>query len=145
MSAREIFSSGRKILDAILVSNGFIFEETASGSSSGGDFVSGRYVRGDRSLEIHFRFSLGLVTYRVRELSTDHESYMRAMLGTRGGNRYPGFSDDPLDAFRALLFDLEHFCEDFLSGPGEEFSRCVDAVESEKKNPGFARMTKFES
>jgi len=66
----------------------FVFEKT--GSSSGGRFAFGRYVRGDRSLELHFRFTLGLVTYQIGDASLDHESYMRA-LGVYGQNAYPDF------------------------------------------------------
>ena len=30
-----------------------------------------------------------------------------ALLAPNGGNKFPGFSDDPLDAFRDLAYDLE--------------------------------------
>jgi hypothetical protein len=102
--------------------------------------VSGTYVNGDRSLEFHFRFSLGLVTYHFGEISLDHESYMQALLGTNAGNRYPGFSEDPLDAFKGLAYDLENFATAFLSGNFKEFSRCVIAAKEQKKISGFKRI-----
>ena len=109
MNALETFRAGCKILDDVMNPCGFCLIEGASGKSSGGNFASGEYVRGDRKLEIHFRYSLGLVTYRIGSLSLTHESYMRALLGKNGGNQYPGFSDDPLEGFRHLSHDLAHF------------------------------------
>src|ERR1700688_2219268 len=124
MNPREILHNGRQILDAVLVIQGFTFMETESGESSGGHFASGRYEKMDRYLEIHFRSSLGLVRYHIGELSLSHEEYMSALVGPNGGNKYPGFSNDPIDAFRDLAYDLERFCRDFLSGSGQEFARC---------------------
>src|SRR5437868_689109 len=88
---------GCKILDAVMKPHGFNFVGGLTGKGSGGYFASGEYVRGDRRLELHFRYSLGLVTYHIGELSLTHDEYMRALLGKDGGNKYPGFSDDPLD------------------------------------------------
>src|SRR3979490_886340 len=113
MNPHEILESGRKILDVVLVPHGFAFKETAVGKSSGGDYASGKYGKADRHLEIHFRFSLGLVTYHMGALAISHEAYMCSLLGLQGGNKYPGFSDDPLEAFRDLAFDLNTFCSDF--------------------------------
>jgi hypothetical protein len=50
---------------------------------------------------------------------------MRALLGTAGGNSYPGFSDNPLTAFDDLAYDLQSFARDFLNGDFEKFRRCV--------------------
>jgi hypothetical protein len=124
--------------------NGFKFVEGPAGGSSGGNFASGEYVRDDRRLELHFRHSLGLVTYHIGELSLKHESYMRALLGRTGENKYPGFSDNPLDAFRGLSFDLEHYYSDFLSGSGEEFKRCVVKARGQEKVSGFKALSKFD-
>jgi hypothetical protein len=145
MNPHEFLESGRKILDAVLVPDGFAFKEMTVGKGSGGDYARGKYVKADRHLEIHFRFSLGLVTYHMGALAISHEAYMRSLLGTQGGNKYPGFSDDPLEAFRGLAFDLKTFCSDFLSGPGEDFARCVRIAQDCEKRPGFLRMAEFES
>jgi hypothetical protein len=141
MNALETFRAGCKILDEVLKPLGFTFVEGASGQSSGGNFASGEYVKGDRRLEIHFRYSLGLVKYHMGSLSLTHESYMRALLGRGGGNKYPGFSDDPLDGFRHLRDDLSHSCGDFLSGSGEEFERCVVKAEEQEKIKGFKALS----
>ena len=95
------------------------------GDSSGGRYASGEYRRGDRRLELHFRWSLGLVTYHVGGLSLDHAEYVRAVragTGTSVQPAYPGFSDDPLAAFRDLGRDLERFGEVFLGGSDEAFA-----------------------
>jgi hypothetical protein len=140
MSRIEILREGRGILDPVMHRHGFSFKDGPAGPSSGGPYASGAYVSGNRKLEIHFRHSLGLVTYHCGETSLDHESYMHALLGTNGGNRYPGFSEDPLDAFRGLAYDLENFATAFLNGNFQEFACCATAADERKKTPGFARL-----
>jgi hypothetical protein len=125
MVASDILRSGAGILSDFMTSRGFVYIQETAGRSSGGNFASGAYVRRDRKLEIHYRHSLGLVSYHIGTSSLRHETLMRALLGPEGGNHYPGFSDDPMDAFRDLLHDLEHFAADFLSGPGQIFKQCV--------------------
>ncbi len=141
MNALETFRAGCKLLDEVMNPHGFLLVEGASSSSSGGNFASGEYIRGDRRLEIHFRYSLGLVTYHIGDLSLTHEAYMRTLLGKNGGNQYPGFSNDPLDGFRHLGHDLAHFCGDFLNGSGEEFERCVVKAKEQEKIKGFKALS----
>ena len=140
MSPIEILREGRSILDPVMHRHGFSFIDGPAGPSSGGPYGSGAYVSGNRRLEIHFRYSLGLVTYHCGEISLDHESYMHALLGANGGNKYPGFSEDPVDAFRELAYDLGNFATAFLNGNFEEFERCAFAAEERKKIPGFTRL-----
>ena len=123
---REILQRGADILAPVLVPHGFQFGIVSSGSSSGGAFAHGEFVRGDRQLELHFRFSLGLVTYHIGSLSLAHADYMRALLGRSSGSHYPGFSDEPLVQFEALRQDLVEHCSDFLAGTGEQFRQCVE-------------------
>jgi hypothetical protein len=80
------------------------------------------------------------VTYHFGKASLDHEAYMRALLGDAGGNRYPGFSDNPLDAFGDLAVDLQSFAGAFLSNDAGGFMRCVAKAEELKKTSGFARL-----
>lgn len=141
MNALQILATGCNILDEVMKPHGFVFVEGPFGKSSGGNFASGEYARGDRRLEIHFRHSLGLVTYRMGSLSLTHEAYMRALLGRNGGNRYPGFSDDTLDGFRHLAYDLEHYCTDFLEGSGEEFKGCVEKAKEQENITGFNALS----
>ncbi len=123
--------------------SGFTFVQSAAGRGSGGNFAAGEFIRDDRRLELHVRRSLGLVIYHVGTLSLTHADYMRAMLGPQAGNRYPGFSDDPLDGFRGLAHDLQHYATDFLTGAGQEFERCHHDAERFNKTPGFKRLSSF--
>ena len=136
----KILQDGRQILDPVLEKHGFKWVPGKSGTSSGGDFACGEYVRGDRRLEVHFRHSLGLVTYHVGRNSFEHPAYMRVQLGPSGGNKYPGFSGDPLDAFRDLAHDLNKFCGVFLNGTDEDFRDIADRVEADSKITGIRRL-----
>ncbi len=117
--------AGCKILDAVMMPHGFTFIEGLSAKGSGGHFASGDYVRDERRLGLSFRFSLGLVFYRINTLWATHDFYMKELLNSKGGNKYPGFSEDPLDGFRHLAYDLENFADDFLSGSGEVLVRAA--------------------
>jgi len=103
----EILKQGAKLLEPLLVSRGSRFNVVGDGRGSGGDFAVGEFRSRDRSLEVHFRYSLGLVTYYLGALSMGHIDYMRSVLGKRYASHYPAFSIDPLDAFRDLLLDLQ--------------------------------------
>ena len=125
MQAEECLNAGVELLAPLLESHGYSFVPLTSGKSSGGWSASGEFRRNRddelRRLELHFRHSLGLVTYHVGAMSLRHVDYMRAL---KARNQYPGFSDDPLDGFRHLLHDLEQYASDFIDGPGDEFARC---------------------
>ncbi len=113
ISPRETLLNGAEILGRLLVPNGFEFQFGGEENGSGGKSVWGEFVRKDRRLELHFRSSLGLILYHVRRWSASHETYMRE-LGVWPKCRYPGFSENPLDAFHDLAHDLK-FAEDFLT------------------------------
>jgi hypothetical protein len=138
----DILREGCDILDAVLVPAGFHFEHRDAGQSSGGQFAWGEYLRSERRLELHFRYSLGLVAYATGELRTSHESLARALLGRSGGNAYPGFSDDPLDGFRHLRQDLERFGTVFLRGGDDELrALLMKAINDEQhRSRGFAAL-----
>jgi len=113
LDPKEALLDGAKILDTVLLPNGFQFQFQKEGKGSGGNFAWGEFVREDRRLELHFRQSLGLVRYHVGDQSASHESYMRE-LGAWEQCRYRGFSEIPA-AFHDLAHDLG-LAEDFLSG-----------------------------
>jgi hypothetical protein len=125
MDALEALRKGIEVLSPVMRAHGFMYAAGGSGPSSGGDFARGSFKKDDRILEIHFRHALGLVTYHIGHDSLRHEVFMRALLGQGGGNRYPGFSSDPVSGFHGLRYDLEHFASDFLNGGGDDFRRCV--------------------
>jgi hypothetical protein len=142
MDPTAVLQEGCHILEPLLRAHGFQFEEGRSGASAGGHFASGAYVRANRRLELHFRHSLGLVRYRVGDRTLDHETYMWVKLGKKGGNRYPGFSDDPLDAFRHLCHDLDSYAVEFLSGEDEAFERVVAEAERNPVPKGFKALSR---
>jgi hypothetical protein len=58
-------------------------------------------------------------------LTLSHEDYLWSALGSRDQGQYPGFSDEPLDAFRHLARDIRAYCGAFISGDASEFERLV--------------------
>ena len=58
--------------------------------------MCGRYRRADRTLELHFSYSLRLVSHRIGDVAVMHDDFMRALVGPDAG-RYPGNSSEPLE------------------------------------------------
>ena len=139
-SAHQILQQGVQVLAPLLESHGFSWHAGASGNSSGGEFSSGAFVRGDRRLELHFRSSLGLVSYSVAGHALPHTEFIRGQGVARGANAYPGFSHEPLDAFRHLLDDLQRFGAPFLLGSDPEFFALVEWVAAHPKPTGLAAI-----
>ncbi|MDE3201876.1 MAG: hypothetical protein KGN79_13255 [Acidobacteriota bacterium] len=123
IGSQEMLRKGARIIEPVLQPWGFEFRHFGAGASSGGQFASGEFFRLNRSLELHFRNSLGLVTYSAGQFNTSHETYMRE-LGVWNDCHYPGFSSDPLQAFAGLAHDLQ-FAEDFLHGSAEVLERAA--------------------
>ena len=127
--ATELLASGIALLDSVMAANGFVFVPKGSGRGSGGEFAWGEFRRGNRAMELHFRYSLGLVRYHIGASSIIHEDYMWSAIGKRHASEYPGFSADPLDGFRHLLHDLERYGTDFLQGGDAEFTNHIQRAE----------------
>jgi len=134
MNKTEIFEKGIESLKSVLSKYGFQFYNGPSGNSSGGSFISGYFETKDRKLELHFRFSLGLVTYHFGDMSVGHEDYMKAV---EAENKYPGFSDKPKDGFKHLSYDLENFCSAFLQGDKNRFEQIVEKARQNNEKTGF--------
>jgi hypothetical protein len=128
ISPREALLTGAEILGRVLVPNGFEFHLQGEEKGSGGMAAWGEFVRNDRRLELHFRYSLGLVRYHVRRWNASHETYMRE-LGVWSQCRYPGVSEKPVDRFHDLAHDLK-FADDFLTGGAASLKRAsaMDAI-----------------
>jgi len=137
--ALQVLEAGRQILAPVLEPAGFVFVPHYSGKSSGGYSACGAFTRKKRSLELHFRYSLGLVSYSVGRRRLSHRDYMRS-LGHEQEAAYPGFSDDPLDGFRHLREDLERFGAEFLTGSAADFRRRVQWVKKNPEPEGFAAV-----
>ena len=120
---------GAEILSNVLKPHGFKFRiEQEDGRGSGGVSAEGSFRADNKRLELHFRWSLGLVTYHVGESSVSHEQYMRC-LGTYRDAEYPGYSTEPLDAFSHLASDLMRFCQNFVQDDGSEVMRFAGELE----------------
>ena len=130
---QQALAAGAELLDDLMRSHGFVYNPTAAGVGSGGSFASGEFRRGNRRLELHYRYSLGLVTYHVGNLALSHEDYMWSVLDGRWRSEYPGFSKELLDDFRHLRADLEHHCTDFLGGSDAAFESHFQRAEVLKK------------
>ncbi|MGA3049092.1 MAG: hypothetical protein ABSD67_20835 [Terracidiphilus sp.] len=132
-NAEEILQRGSALLAPLLIKHGFIFKALEAGGSSGGYFASGEFVRDTRRLELHFRHSLGMVTYHLAARSMSHQDYMRSALGRQFASHYPGFSHDPLDAFRDLNMDLKEYGNEFLDGSDSALLRRFEDVLTQTK------------
>jgi hypothetical protein len=136
---------GARELAETLSPAGFDFVLLQSGRSSGGTFASGEFCKADRHLELHFRWSLGLVVYHVGADSLAHDDFVRAVQSTegiQGTQEYPGFSDQPQAAFRGLRADLERFGRVFISGTADEFRALGRWVNGHPKPTGFGALAR---
>jgi len=139
----EVLRDGARELEPLLRPHGFEFVQTGAGPSSGGYFACGEYRREERRLELHVRTSLGMVAYHVGPNRLTHEDLTRAVrviAGMKGSAQYPGFSDDPLDAFRHLAEDLLRFGQVFINGTAEDFVVLVDWVGQNPKPSGLRAL-----
>lgn len=153
MEPRDVLNAGARELESLLVPHGFAFRVSDEGKGSGGQYASGDFQRGNRRLELHFRWSLGLVTYHVGgwslgpfhvgARSLGHADYVRAVKSVTGSSaqpEYPGFSDDPLSAFRHLRRDLERFGQIFLAGSNAAFTELHTWASEHPRPKGFAAL-----
>ena len=111
---------GVAVLRPILEPYGFTFHLGTCGSSSGGDFASGRFERDDCILELHVRSGLGLVSYRIGETALEHEDWLR-FSDQWAEHQYPNFGSTPMTSFQALAHDISLLCGDFVYGTGGKF------------------------
>ncbi len=112
LKPEQLLIKGAEILSTYLSSLNFNFNLIETGKGSGGHFAHGQFINEDKTIDLHFRWSLGLVSYKINNLILSHEDYID-LVGQHGQNKYPNFSDNPLDAFHCLLFDLKNLLNDF--------------------------------
>ena len=106
-------TAGAEIVGHVVDPAGFAFFPGAEASGSGRPFADGRFVKGDQFIEMHFRRSLGFVSYGWGAAVLSHTDYLR---GIGPGGSYPGFSDDPPDGFHHLAEDLAGPLARFVAG-----------------------------
>jgi hypothetical protein len=130
---------GVKILSTYLEPLGFKFQLKGTGKGSGGHFAYGQFINGgglfnkSKNIELHFRWSLGLVSYSVGDLTLSHEDYIN-LLDKHGQNKYPNFSDNPQDSFTCLLWDLKNLLSDFAENNAILFKqKAPDRIKQIKK------------
>ncbi len=140
----EQLLEGVGILDPLLTGCGFVFRLDRAGRGSGGTFAAGRYERGDRFMELHYRWGLGLVVYHVAGATRDHNTYMK-LLGVFRDSAYAAVAlDGTSDGFHRLLADLERFGQDFLSGDGQQFQKLARQFAADPRMfSGFRAMDSF--
>lgn len=117
----EQLLAGAKILEPIMGRYGFQFKLLKSGSGSGGAFACGHYVNGDRRLELHYRYGLGMVIYRAGKAELSHRDYVER-LGVLTESQFVwNAKEESLSGFDWLREDIERFCRSFLIGQCEHF------------------------
>ena len=125
---QEALLEGSELLGPMFAKHEFRFAQLGKGHGSGGRFAFAEFRKGDRRIEFHVRYNLGMVTYHLGSESISHEEYMCSVLGKPNLSRYPGFSSDILEAFRDLREDLQNHGIEFLEGTDAEFlARIKDA------------------
>jgi len=85
-------------------------------------------------LELHYRWGLGIVLYRIGDTELAHNTYMK-LLGVSGQSEFMRSAlDKTLNGFTRLKADLERFAGDFLSGDGAQF---IELARRFKDDPGM--------
>ena len=138
MNPKEELLNGVKVLEPILQPYGFRFVLETEGLSSGGYSAGGAFVAGDKRLELHFRYSLGLVSYQIGAHQVNHTDYITAQ---GGKGRYPGFSKKPIDAFRNLADDLKKYGALFLNKETARFEELAKELRANPPIKGFKALS----
>jgi len=131
--AQQTLCAGVEIVDGFMRSHGFLYTPTTAGKSSGGLFAAGEFRRANRTLELHYRDSLDLVTYRVGRLRSHTRTTCGRSSAGDGQVTTLDSQKESLDAFGHLLQDLKRSCADFLVGSDADFARHVERAESLRK------------
>jgi hypothetical protein len=141
--ATALLERGVAELAEVLGPAGFEFIQSDEGTDNAGPFASGEFLKGDRRLELSVRSSLVLVRYHFGDESLSHEDLVRGVRALEGisvEGEYPGFSNDPMAAFRHLRHDLERFGAIFLRGGAKAFRALKKWLDKHPKKSGFAGL-----
>jgi hypothetical protein len=141
--AKGLLERGVTSLAEVLGPAGFEFIETDDGTTNGGTFASGEFLRGDRRLELHVRSSLGLVRYHFGDEALSHDDLVRgvrALQAISEEGQYPGFSSDPMAGFVHLRHDIERFGAIFLRGGAKAFRELKKWVNKHPRKSGLAGL-----
>lgn len=131
-------NDGASILSTYLRPLGFKFEFLGTGNGSGGEYAFGHFIKIGRffsktkRIELHFRGSLGFVTYFNGDLEISHTDYID-LVDKHGQNKYPNFSENPLDAFHCLLWDLQNLLNDFTENNAKVFRQKSSQIKKQQQ------------
>ncbi len=130
------------ILAPYLEPLGFISELKGAGKGSGGHFAYAEFSKGTTRIELHFRQSLGMVSYHVDDLTIAHQTYID-LIGKHGQNKYPGFPPEPQGSFHDLLWDLQHLLTDFTEHGGRLLKEKRPEVIARQENDHNEQKKKY--
>ncbi len=138
-SPEEQLRAGAAILGELLEPAGFRFALSTVGSSSGGQFAIGEFVRGHHRLELHYRFGLGIVIYHIGDRSLSHTELMRS----QGFSKQAAFPTilDKLLGFHAVLSDLRNCGSPFLDADSLQFVLLSEWCVKNPKPTGFRALS----
>ena len=137
-------AAGIKQLEPVLSEHGFKLASRDAGNGSGGQLATADFTKGDRTLHLWLRGQSLSVRYDIAGRELTHSDYMRELLGAGGDNKFPSFSEDAPEAFRALRHDLQRFGQGFLSGDGSDYRRCWEAAQQDSQRSGLQRLARIE-
>ncbi len=136
----EQLNEGANILRPLLEPAGFKFALTNTGKGSGGQFAVGEFTRGDRRLELHYRYGLGIANYHVGGPPLSHNEFMRAQ-GAEKTAAFPTVLDKSLRGFHALLADLESHGSAFLDADPAPFLELAKWCAANPRKTGFKALS----
>ena len=118
--------AGSRLLAPLLNLAGFGY--VPGPTSEHGHRSRGRFVAGDRELELVYQWGLAEVRYRVGKRTLEHSEYME-LLGVTDRSAFLNEQHDiSCEGFDGLHKDLLRFADDFLRGDAERFCRLADRL-----------------
>ena len=117
---QQDFEAGLAMLTPYFDSLGYSVSRIEPYRDNEGTYYSARFVRPPRSVAFTHLYSLGPVTYSIRESSVEHTFYTEA-LGISSAAQFPSFGDDSTSGYPSLLHDLQTVLSPFFTGPEQDF------------------------
>jgi arsenate reductase len=113
----EWLKSGASLLDDVFRPHAFKFGGVREQTTGNRSIAVGTFQRRGRAVELQVRSGVLVAVYLANGKRLPHPEYLER-LGVASQMRFPGFSKDPLNAFRRLRADLLRFGKPFLTGKG---------------------------
>lgn len=119
-NSQKDFEQGLGLLVPFFDKRGYSLSHPKPHRDKEGTYYFAHFSRPPRTVELTHLYSLGPVTYRIRDCCIEHVQYLAA-LGVAGAAHYPSYADDSQSGYRALLNDLEELLLPFFVGAEHEF------------------------